>query len=67
MTSPSPDKPDKVKGLAPIAIAKADISVNPRVIKAALALSPYPSPSIIPAPKAITFFNAPPNSTPITS
>ena len=36
-------------------------------MKAALVLSLFPTPSIIPAPIAITFFNAPPISTPITS
>ena len=37
------------------------------MIKAAFVLSLFPTPSIIPAPIAITFFNAPAISTPITS
>ena len=37
------------------------ISVSPRVIMAALALSPISSPSQTPAAKAMTFFIAPPS------
>ena len=65
--SPNPDKPDRVSGFAPTDIAKRVISFKPRVINAALALSPTFRPSHIPAPRAIMFFNAPPSSTPIIS
>ncbi len=43
------------------------ISAIPRVIKAALPFSPDFNPSPIPTPIAITFFNAPPSSTPLRS
>ena len=36
-------------------------------ISAALALSPYPIPSEMPAPSAMIFFSAPPISVPVTS
>ncbi len=62
--SPIPDNPAKVSGLAPIATPSREISATPRVIIAALVLSPNFAPSIIPAPIAITFLNAPPSSTP---
>ncbi len=43
------------------------ISARPRVTSAAWALGPSPMPSTTPAAMAITFFNAPPISTPTTS
>jgi len=42
-------------------------SANDRVTKAALELSPNPSPSLIPAATANTFFKAPPSSIEVTS
>ena len=65
--SPTPDRPLKVSGRAPQATPSRAISVRPRVIKAALVLSPKPKPSAIPTAKAMTFFKAPPSSTPMTS
>ena len=43
------------------------ISARPRVISAARALYPRPTPSAIPVATAITFLSAPPISTPVTS
>ena len=37
---------------------------SPRVISAAILFEPYPSPAVIPAAIAITFFTEPPNSVP---
>src|SRR5699024_5611985 len=65
--SPIPDNPIKDNCFAPKLTPNLVISANPRVISAALALSPKFKPSEIPAPNAIIFFNAPPSSTPITS
>ena len=65
--SPTPDSPAKVSLRPPRATPKRAISVRPRVIRAALVLSPKPMPSQIPAQRAMTFFNAAPNSTPTTS
>ena len=62
-----PVSPFNVSCFAPILIASLLISKIPRVIKAALVLSPYPSPSAIPAASAITFFKDPPSSIPRTS
>ena len=56
--SPIPESPLKVSSLPPIAIPSLDISAIPLVIRAALALSPHPRPSAIPAARAITFFKA---------
>jgi hypothetical protein len=42
-------------------------SARPRVISAARAFRPNPSPSQMPVAMAITFLTAPPISTPITS
>ena len=67
MRSPIPAKPDRVIGCAPAASPKRDISANPRVMNAALVLSPYPRPSHMPAPIAIIFYSAPPSSTPVMS
>jgi hypothetical protein len=41
------------------------ISARPRVISAARAFNPNPSPSHMPVAIAITFFTAPPISTPV--
>mmetsp|Transcript_19584 Transcript_19584/g.26886 ORF Transcript_19584/g.26886 Transcript_19584/m.26886 type:complete len:226 (-) Transcript_19584:720-1397(-) len=65
--SPTPDNPDIVLGLAPIANPSLLISAQPLVTKPLIAFVPNPSPSHIPADNAITFFTAPPISTPITS
>src|SRR5439155_96961 len=65
--SPIPARPAKVAGSAPRATPSRVISASPRVISAARALCPRPSPSRIPAASAITFLSAPPSSTPIVS
>lgn len=65
--SPMPESPANVRGLAPIARPSRAISTRPRVISAARALSPIPSPSEMPAPRAMTFFSAPASSTPTRS
>ena len=65
--SPMPVSPAKVLTSAPILTPRRFISAMPLVIIAALALSPNPSPSDMPAPRAIMFFKAPPSSTPVTS
>ena len=65
--SPMPVRPMKVSARAPSAAPRRAISARPRVINAARALSPRPSPSLIPAASAMTFFTAPPISTPVTS
>ena len=65
--SPMPDSPAKVWAWAPISTPIRLISWSPRVISAARALSPKPSPSETPAAIATTFFRAPPMSTPVTS
>ena len=57
--SPMPERPEKVSGLAPRAIPRREISAIPRVMMAALVLSPNFAPSIIPAPIAITFLMHP--------
>jgi hypothetical protein len=62
-----PASPAKVIGSAPSATPSLVISASPRVNSAARALCPSPRPSSIPAPSAITFFRAPPSSTPKTS
>ena len=49
---------------APIATPRRLISAIPLVISAAFVLSPQPSPSAVPAARAMTFFNAPPSSIP---
>ena len=67
MRSPIPLSPAKVSCFAPRLIPSLAISAIPLVIMAALALSPYPRPSDIPAPIAIIFLSAPPSSTPIIS
>ena len=46
---------------------RPDIPFAPPVTRAALALLPAPSPSRIPAARAMTFFMAPASSTPVTS
>ena len=56
-----------VSGRPPSRSPRRVISASPRVISAARALSPKPSPSEMPAAIAITFLTAPPTSTPITS
>ena len=65
--SPIPDNPMNVSISAPMATPSLAISVIPRVISAALVLSPYPNPSAIPAANAITFFKEPPIHIPRTS
>ena len=65
--SPIPARPAKVASWAPRASPSRAISAKPRVIRAARALCLKPSPSLTPAARAITFFNAPPTSIPTTS
>src|SRR6266516_2652848 len=65
--SPIPARPANVAGSAPSATPSRVISASPRVISAARVLCPRPSPSRIPAARAITFLSAPPSSTPSTS
>ena len=67
MRSPRPLRPVKVSACAPQATPRRRISTIARVTSAALELSPKPSPSPMPAAIAITFFKAPPNSTPSKS
>mmetsp|Transcript_28201 Transcript_28201/g.66145 ORF Transcript_28201/g.66145 Transcript_28201/m.66145 type:complete len:260 (-) Transcript_28201:159-938(-) len=65
--SPTPDKPAMVLGRAPRDRPSLLISAHPLVTRPDMALVPSSSPSHIPAARAITFFTAPPTSTPITS
>ena len=65
--SPAPDKPLNVSILAPTLRPNLEISANPLVIRAALALLPKPMPSDMPDAIAITFFRAPATETPTTS
>mmetsp|Transcript_12980 Transcript_12980/g.36572 ORF Transcript_12980/g.36572 Transcript_12980/m.36572 type:complete len:304 (+) Transcript_12980:117-1028(+) len=65
--SPTPDKPAIVLDFAPKVRPKRLISLQPLVTNPLMALVPSPSPSHMPAPRAMTFFTAPPISTPITS
>mmetsp|Transcript_11735 Transcript_11735/g.24825 ORF Transcript_11735/g.24825 Transcript_11735/m.24825 type:complete len:237 (+) Transcript_11735:1297-2007(+) len=65
--SPTPDNPAIVLDLAPNAIPNRLISLHPLVTNPLMALVPSPSPSHIPAPRAMTFLTAPPISTPTTS
>mmetsp|Transcript_1674 Transcript_1674/g.3505 ORF Transcript_1674/g.3505 Transcript_1674/m.3505 type:complete len:259 (+) Transcript_1674:198-974(+) len=65
--SPTPDNPAIVLDSAPNVKPNRLISLHPRVTNPLIALVPSPSPSHMPAPRAMTFFTAPPISTPITS
>src|SRR5258708_2516272 len=65
--SPIPARPADVSGLAPHATPSRVISASPRVISAARVLYPRPRPSRMPVASAMTFFSAPPSSTPMTS
>src|SRR5258706_798721 len=65
--SPIPASPAKVAGSAPSATPNRVISASPRVIRAARVLWPIPSPSRMPAARAMTFLSAPASSTPSTS
>src|SRR4029077_16435761 len=67
MRSPIPASPANVAGSAPSATPKRVISASPRVIRAARVLWPMPSPSKMPAARAMTFLSAPASSTPSTS
>src|SRR6266850_748642 len=67
MRSPIPASPAKVAGSAPSATPNRVISASPRVISAARVLWPIPSPSRMPAARAMTFLSAPASSTPSTS
>jgi len=62
-----PARPASVPETAPRATARRVISASPRVMSAARAFSPRPSPSAMPVAIAMTFFSAPPSSTPVTS
>src|SRR5262245_13533319 len=65
--SPRPARPANVSGSAPRRTPSRAVSARPRVISAALVLSPSPMPEAIPQARAMTFFTAPPSSQPITS
>mmetsp|Transcript_87569 Transcript_87569/g.175186 ORF Transcript_87569/g.175186 Transcript_87569/m.175186 type:complete len:200 (+) Transcript_87569:345-944(+) len=65
--SPTPDRPDSVDARPPSEIEILLISTQPRVTRAAIAFVPRPSPSLIPAARAMTFLTAPPTSRPMTS
>ena len=65
--SPIPARPARVSRCPPRAVASRVISARPRVIRAAMVFEPSPSPSHAPAAIAMTFFTAPPSSTPVTS
>src|SRR5205807_1502618 len=67
MRSPIPASPANVAGSAPSATPNRVISASPRVIRAARVLWPKPSPSKMPAARAMTFLSAPASSTPSTS
>src|SRR5213593_4112626 len=67
MRSPIPASPANVAGSAPSATPNRVISASPRVIRAARVLWPMPSPSRMPAARAMTFLSAPASSTPSTS
>src|SRR5207249_3296247 len=67
MRSPIPASPANVAGSAPNATPNRVISASPRVIRAARVLWPIPSPSRMPAARAMTFLSAPASSTPSTS
>ena len=67
LKSPKPESPESVISCAPSDTANLRISTKPRVMSAALALSPYPAPMATPQAIATTFFKAPPSSAPTTS
>ena len=67
MRSPIPASPANVSAARADASPSRAISTSPRVISAAFALSPSPSPSTPPAASAITFFAAAQSSTPTMS
>ena len=60
-------RPRTVDDSPPSVATRRRISPQPRVTSAAMAFVPKPKPSLMPAAMAITFFTAPPTSTPITS
>ena len=62
--SPRPLRPASVSRRPPSAHASREISASPRVMSAAIALCPSPGLRRRPAAIAITFFSAPPISTP---
>ena len=66
-TNNVPDSPAMVLGLAPKMSPSRLISPHPLVTSPLMALVPSPSPSHMPAARAITFLTAPPTSTPVTS
>ena len=65
--SPIPARPANVCGCAPSAEPSRAISASPRVISAALVLSPCPIATATPIAIAMMFLTAPPSSHPITS
>ena len=65
--SPSPARPLTVSRAPPRASARRLISARPRVISAARVLAPKPTPWAMPQAMAMTFFTAPPTSTPTGS
>ena len=65
--SPIPASPPSVSRFPPQATASRVISDKPLVTRAASELNPNPRPEQTPAAMAMTFFTAPPSSTPATS
>ena len=64
---PEPHEPHEPEPRGRRTVRQRVGAANPRVIMAAFALSPYPRPLLMPAPMAMMFLSAPPNSTPTTS
>ena len=62
-----PARPMQVCELPPMATARRDISMQPRVIRLAEALSPRPMAPAMPLAMATMFLAAAQTSTPITS
>mmetsp|Transcript_18400 Transcript_18400/g.36770 ORF Transcript_18400/g.36770 Transcript_18400/m.36770 type:complete len:257 (+) Transcript_18400:55-825(+) len=65
--SPTPLRPARVEGSAPMYSPSLLISAHPLVTKLACAFIPRFSPSHIPLLMAMTFLTLPPTSTPVTS
>jgi hypothetical protein len=65
--SPRPARPINDSRWPPSASDSRPVSASPRVMSAARALWPKPSPSLAPAAIASTFLIAPPTSTPVMS
>ena len=65
--SPMPASPKQVFSCPPAAFISEESSTSARLIIRALALSPQPMPSAMPAASAIIFLAAPHSSTPVIS